>query len=67
MFISPVQLTTSRIGNLTRFVHTLLIGLTIHTYTHAAHIYPYCTVSDTFYIAHAHFILVVGMEKERRA
>ena len=30
MFISPVQLTTSRIGNLTRLIHTLAICVTIH-------------------------------------
>ena len=32
--IFPVQLTTSRIGNLTRLIHTLLYVMTIHTYTH---------------------------------
>ena len=32
IFISPVQLTTSRIGNLTRLVHTLAICETIHIY-----------------------------------
>ena len=32
MFIFPVQLTTSRIGNLTRLIHTLLYVMTIHTY-----------------------------------
>ena len=31
IFIFPVQLTTSRIGNLTRLIHTLLYGMTIHT------------------------------------
>ena len=30
--IFPLQLTTSRIGNLTRLIHTLLKVLTIHTY-----------------------------------
>ena len=30
IFIFPVQLTTSRIGNLTRFIHTLAICVTIH-------------------------------------
>ena len=35
MFIFPVQLTTSRIGNLTRLIHTLLLYvMTIHTYIH---------------------------------
>ena len=34
MFIFPVQLTTSRIGNLTRLIHTLLNVMTIHTYIH---------------------------------
>ena len=33
--IFPVQLTTSRIGNLTRLIHTLLYVMTIHTYIHA--------------------------------
>ena len=34
MFIFAVQLTTSRIGNLTRLIHTLLYVMTIHTYIH---------------------------------
>ena len=34
MFVFPVQLTTSRIGNLTRLIHTLLYVMTIHTYIH---------------------------------
>ena len=32
MFIFPVQLTTSRTGNLTRLIHTLLYVMAIHTY-----------------------------------
>ena len=32
IFIFPVQLTTSRIGNLTRLIRTLLHVMTIHTY-----------------------------------
>ena len=32
--IFPVQLTTSRIGNLTRLIHTLLYVMTIRTYIH---------------------------------
>ena len=32
--IFPVQLTTSRIGNLNRLIHTLLYVMTIHTYIH---------------------------------
>ena len=32
----PVQLTTSRIGNLTRLIHTLLYVMTIHTYIHTS-------------------------------
>ena len=35
--LSPVQLTTSRIGNLTRLIHTLLYVMTIHTYIHTGH------------------------------
>ena len=34
--IFSVQLTTSRIGNLTRLIHTLLYVMTIHTYIHSA-------------------------------
>ena len=32
--IFSVQLNTSRIGNLTRLIHTLLYVMTIHTYIH---------------------------------
>ena len=32
--IFPVQLTTSRIDNLTRLIHTLLYVMTIHAYIH---------------------------------
>ena len=32
--IFPVQLTTSRIGNLTRLIYTLLYVMTVHTYIH---------------------------------
>ena len=32
IFIFPVQLTTSRIGNLTRLIHTLAVCVTIQTY-----------------------------------
>ena len=32
--IFPVQLTTSRIDNFTRLIHTLLYVMTIHTYIH---------------------------------
>ena len=32
--IFPVQLTTSRIGSITRLIHTLLYVMTIHTYIH---------------------------------
>ena len=35
-FIFPVQLTTSRIGNLTRLIHTLAICMSIHTYIHVS-------------------------------
>ena len=31
IFIFPVKLTTSRIGNLTRLIHTLAIYVAIHT------------------------------------
>ena len=32
--IFPLQLTTSKIGNHTRLIHTLLYGITIHKYIH---------------------------------
>ena len=34
ILIFTVQLTTSRIGSLTRLIHTLLYVMTIHTYIH---------------------------------
>ena len=34
IFIFTVQLTRSRIGNLTRLIHTLLYVTIIHTYIH---------------------------------
>ena len=39
--IFPVQLTTSRIGNLTRLIHTLLYVMTIHTYIHTYILHTY--------------------------
>ena len=36
MFIFPVQLTTSRISNLTRLIHTLLYVMTIYTPEHTS-------------------------------
>ena len=47
--IFPVQLTTSRIGNLTRLIHTLLYVMTIHTYIH--------TLSGTWYETRFQYIL----------
>ena len=42
ILIFPVQLTTSRIGNLTRFVHTLLYVMTyIHVCMYGYHIPVY--------------------------
>ena len=40
--IFPIQLTTSRIGNLTRLIHTMLKVLTIHTLLHDDHTYILC-------------------------
>ena len=40
IFIFPVQLTTSRIGNLTRLIHTLAICVTIHTTRLSATVLP---------------------------
>ena len=44
ILIFPVQLTTSRIGNLTRLIHTLLYMMIIHTYILAS-ITVTCTVT----------------------
>ena len=42
IFIFLVQLTTRRIGNLTRLIHTLLYVMTIHTYyIHTTYIHTY--------------------------
>ena len=38
IFIFSVQLTTSRIGNLTRLIHTLLYVMTIHTYIQVVYV-----------------------------
>ena len=40
ILIFPVQLTTSRIGSLTRLIHALLYVMTIHTYIHNRAIRP---------------------------
>ena len=42
--IFPVQLTTSRIGSLTRLIHTLAIRVTIHRHTHTT----YCVILPVF-------------------
>ena len=39
IFIFPVQLTTSRIGNLTRLIHTLLYVMTIYIYIYILELY----------------------------
>ena len=36
----PIQLTTSRIGNLTRLIHTLLYVMTIHLYSQDSSRFP---------------------------
>ena len=49
-FIFSVQLTTSRIGNLTRLIHTLAICVTIRTYIHDRAIRP-CHLSHSMLLA----------------
>ena len=39
--IFPVQLTTSRIGNLTRLIHTLLYVMTIHNVSRSVNVIPF--------------------------
>ena len=44
IFIFPVQLTTSRTGNLTRLIHTLaIICVTIYTHSVCGYFLCYCT------------------------
>ena len=50
--IFPVQLTTSRIGNLTRLIHTLLYVMTIHTY-----IYRPISMRNFAYVENSDFSL----------
>ena len=45
IFIFPVQLTSSRIGNLTRLIHTIAICVTIHTYYTVLYCTSYCAPS----------------------
>ena len=47
MFIFPSQLTTSRIVNLTRLIHTLLYVMSIHAYIHTyIHTYIHLSIID---------------------
>ena len=46
--IFPVQVTTSRIGNLTRFIHTLLYVMTTYIYIHIYIIYIYIYMCDLY-------------------
>ena len=55
--IFPVQLTTSRIGNLTRLIFTLPTFVYVMTILQYIHISP---------PIHAHHIPIVGVGKERR-
>ena len=51
IFIFSVQLTTSRISNLTRLIHTLAICVTIHTYIHRCSLYKIpAVVGDIGYL-----------------
>ena len=56
MFIFPVQLTTSRIGNLTRLIHTLLYVMTIHTYLRG----PFCAaLARAFFAEQCWWVIIV--------
>ena len=60
--IFPVQLTTSRIGNLTRLIHTLLYVMTIHTYILAVPELKqgacvYCSWYNTFAVDYSRYEL----------
>ena len=67
--IFPVQLTTSRIGNLTRLIHTLLYVMTIHTYIYDRYAVTSQRVeSNMFYVpvlstCYNHFIPIVSVGK----
>ena len=63
--IFPVQLTTSRIGNLTRLIHTLLYVMTIHTYIHT---YIHTTLRCQYYMLQLTFdflYLTEGKKKQK--
>ena len=49
--IFPIQLTTSRIGDLTRLIHTMLYVMTIHTYIYVLvqYCYLYLFIQLHFY------------------
>ena len=51
IFIFPVQLTTSRIDNHARLIHTLLKVLTIYTYIHNCTCHG-CIYEDTMFTVH---------------
>ena len=46
IFIFPAQLTTSKIGNLTRFIYPLLYVMTIHRYIHTARFFSSLVVAN---------------------
>ena len=56
ILIFPVQLTTSRIGNLTRLIHTLLY-VTIHTYIHTYILGEWDGITSLFFRCTAFFFL----------
>ena len=62
MFTSPVQLTTSRIGDLTRLIHTLAI-CDGHTYIHT---YIACQTEKLFYtvVKGACFLLMICKQRK---
>ena len=54
-FIFPVQLTTNRIGNLTRLIYTLLYGRTLHTYRqYSTHTYMHTYIHAVYINIYIH-------------
>ena len=58
----PVQLTTRRIGSLTRLIHTLIYVMTIHTYIYIVIMYQ---VPGMFLLLLIHTFSVLSLQQKK--
>ena len=65
IFIFPVQLTTSKIGNFTRLIHTLLSVLTIHTY-YGIYIQPIAVDFSRYYTINSNPLTLGNLFKSHK-